>query len=72
MIKSYAGMTCEEIYEAALKDWRFIARGLIYSEETERRFAETVARLWADFATETFRSRSSATAFTVGLTRFTR
>jgi hypothetical protein len=52
MIKAYDGMTYEEVCEASLNDWRFIARGLIYSEETERRFAETVARLWADFATE--------------------
>jgi hypothetical protein len=52
MIKAYAGMTYEEVYEASLKDWRFTTRGIIYSEETERRFAETVARLWADFATE--------------------
>ena len=52
MIKAYDGMTYEEVCEASLNDWRFIARGLIYSEETERRFAETVARLWADLATE--------------------
>jgi hypothetical protein len=52
MIKAYAGMTCEEIYEAALKDWRFTTRGIIYSEETQRRLLETVARLWTDFATE--------------------
>ena len=52
MIKIYSNLTYDEIYEAAIKDWRFTTRGIIYSEETKRRLLETVARLWTDFATE--------------------
>ena len=51
-VNIYSNLNYEEIYEASLKDWRFVPHGIIYSDEDKRRLTEVVPRLWADFATE--------------------
>jgi len=51
-IKLYDGLTYDEICEAARNRWFHVVKGLIYSREENERFAEEIARLWADLATE--------------------